>query len=439
MTARARLLASALVLALAAALAAAMPARAEENVTRARLPNGFTVIVRENPLAPVVAISLLVRVGTRWETAENNGISNFLYAVMVKGTTKHDGGELADIVTGLGGRMSASGDVDYSEIRAAALSRFWRRLLDLTAEVALQPRLAPADVAGERDWLLGRIQRQHDNPSARAFDHLYLALYGDHPYARPVLGTPASLRRIDQAALVAWYRRFYRPELMTLAVSGQIHAGEVVAEARRLFGGLPGGPRPPQPSHPAPVAKSQRLVVEAPAQQAQILVGALAPALDEPDHAAVKVLATVLGGGMAGRLFAVLRDRDALAYTATAFYDPVREPGALVLYLGTAPENAERAEAGLAREVARVRSERVGADELARAKGFLLGNYTMDRRTNARQAWYLAFYDVEGVPPDFPERYRRAVESVTAADVLRVARTYLAAVTTLVLRPPAAR
>jgi zinc protease len=434
----ARLLAAAVLAALAVALAPA-PARAEADVTRTRLPNGFTVIVRENPLAPVVALSLMVRMGTRWETAENNGISNFVHAVMVKGTTKHDGGALADLVTGLGGRMSASGDVDYSEIRASALSRFWRELLELTAEVALHPKLDPADVDSERDWLLGRIQRQRDNPSARAFDDLYLALYGDHPYARPVLGTPASLRRIDHAALVAWYRRFYRPHMMTLAVSGQVRAAEVVAEARRLFGDLPGGPRPPQPRSPAPAAKSQRLVVEAPAQQAQILVGALAPSLDQPDHAPVKVLATVLGGGMAGRLFAVLRDREALAYTATAFYDPVREPGALVLYLGTAPANAERAEAGLAREVARIRSERVGADELARAKGFLLGNYAMDRRTNARQAWYLAFYDVEGVPDDYPERYRRAVEAVTADDVLRVARTYLRAVTTFVLRPPAAR
>ena len=77
----------------------------------------------------------------------------------------------------------------------------------------------------------------------------------------------------------------------------------------------------------------------------------------------------------------------------------------------------------------------MGQDELQRAKGYLLGKYVMDRRTNERQAWYLAFYDVEGVGQDFPEHYRRAVDAVTAADILRVARTYLGTVTTLVLRP----
>jgi zinc protease len=72
-----------------------------------------------------------------------------------------------------------------------------------------------------------------------------------------------------------------------------------------------------------------------------------------------------------------------------------------------------------------VRDEPVPADELARAKGYLLGRYAMDRRTNERIAWYLAFYEVEGVGREYPDRYRARVEAVTAADVQRVARTYL--------------
>ena len=151
--------------------------------------------------------------------------------------------------------------------------------------------------------------------------------------------------------------------------------------------------------------------MEQAAQQSQIVAGGLAPPLDHPDHAAVKVLSGILGGGMAGRLFVELRDKSALAYTASAFYDPVRGPGALILYLGTAPDNAARAEEGLLREIARVRGEPVGADELARAKAYMLGKYDMDRRTNERQAWYLAFYEIEGVGLDYPERYRRALES----------------------------
>jgi zinc protease len=408
---------------------------ASEDVRSTRLDNGLTVIVRENAVAPVVAIALLVRMGSRWETADNAGISNFVHAVMVKGTARRGGGELAEAVAALGGKISAAGDVDYSGIQSTALARFWRELLGLTAELALQPRLAPDEVDRERDWLLSRLQRRHDNAASRAFDALYAAVYRTHPYALPSLGTRESLGRIDHGAITAWYRAFYRPERMTLAVSGQVVSSEVIAEVRRLFGSMPGAARPPDPALAPPRPPGGRTVIEAPAQQAQILVGALAPALDHLDHAAVKVLSTILGGGMAGRLFVELRDRSALAYTAASYYDPVREPGLLVLYLGTAPENSARAEQALMREVQKIRDEPVGADELARAKGYLLGRYSMDRRTNERLAWYLAFYEVEAVGRAYPDRFRRQVESVTPADIQRAARTYLTPLTTIILGP----
>jgi len=420
------------------ALTLAVPAHAADP-RRERFDNGLTVLVRENRLAPVVAVSLMVRMGTRWESEEHAGISNFVHAIMVKGTSRRGGAELAEAIAALGGKISAAGDVDYSGISGTALARFWRELLALTAELALEPRLAPEDVGLERDWVLSRVQRQRDSPSSRAFDVFYATVYGRHPYGLPVLGTPESLARIDHAGIVAHYRAFYRPERMVLTVSGQVTADEVLGEARRLFGALPRGGAVTEPSHASPVPAARRIVVEQPAQQAQILAGGLAPPLDHPDHAAVKVLATVLGGGMAGQLFAELRDRQALAYSASAFYEAVREPGVLVLYLGTAPENAARAEAALLREVERVRTEAVSADALARAKGYLLGNYAMDRRTNARQAWYMSFYEVQRVGQQFPERYRRAVEAVTAADVLRVARACLDPLTLVVLRPPATR
>lgn len=421
-----------------AMLVASGPALAQapaETVRSVRLDNGFTVLVRENPVAPVVAVALLVRMGSRWETPANAGISNFTHAVMVKGTTKRSGSDLAETVASLGGKIAAAGDVDYSGIQGTALARYWRELLEITAELALSPRLAPEDVPREREWLTSRIQRRRDNAPSRAFDELYAALYGGHPYGLRSLGTRESLDRIDHAVIVAWYRAFYRPERMTLAVSGQVSASEVIAEAQRLFGAQPTGTPTPDAPVPPPRAPGSRRVIQQEAQQTQILVGGLAPSLDHPDHAAVKVLSTILGGGMAGRLFVELRDKRALAYTAASYYDPVHESGALILYLGTAPQNAARAESALMREVARVRDEPVPADELARAKGYLLGRYAMDRRTNERIAWYLAFYEVEGVGLEYPARYRARVEAVTAADIQRVARTYLASPTILILGP----
>src|SRR5262249_20153623 len=147
--------------------ASALTQSADE-VRRVRLPNGLSVIVRHSDVAPVVALSLLVRMGTRWDTSQTAGLSNFVQAVMVKGTTRRSGADLAEAVAGMGGKLSASGDADFSEIRASALSRFWRDLLGLTAELALEPKLAPEEVERERNFVLSRVQRRQDNAPSHA-------------------------------------------------------------------------------------------------------------------------------------------------------------------------------------------------------------------------------------------------------------------------------
>jgi predicted Zn-dependent peptidase len=143
----------------------------------------------------------------------------------------------------------------------------------------------------------------------------------------------------------------------------------------------------------------------------------------------------VLGGGMAGRFFSELRDKQGLAYTTATQYPARVDHSYFLAQLGTAPENAARAEAALREQLERVQREPVSAEELRVAKSYLLGNLAMDRRTNARQAWYLAAYEVSGIGFEFLERYVGAVRAVSAADVQRVARRYLAVLRTVVVQP----
>jgi zinc protease len=139
---------------------------------------------------------------------------------------------------------------------------------------------------------------------------------------------------------------------------------------------------------------------------------------------------------MAGRFFSDLRDKQGLAYTTGVIY-PTRVDRAFIqAQLGTAPENVDRAEAALGAQLTRIRREPVSAEELRVAKAYLLGNLAMDRRTNARQAWYLASYEAAGVGHEFLDRYIAAVKAVTAADVQRVAGLYLGTLRTVVVRPP---
>lgn len=405
------------------------------SVTRTRLANGLTVLVRENPTAPVVAISLMVKMGTRWETPENAGISNLVQLMVVRGTPTRSGTQIVEQADAMGGSIEATGDVDASEVAATALARHWVEMLDLVADVALHPTMPESIVQAVRDFLVRQIRNRGDKPYDVAFDTLTARLFGRHPYAWDPIGFKESVERLDRPALLAHYGRHYVPGGMVLAVSGRVKAAEVAAQAGRLFGTMRAAPVPvaAPPAPPAPAPWRETRVV--PGAQAQILMGSLAPALTDPDFPSVKVLSTVLGGGMAGRFFSELRDKQGLAYTTGTQYPARVDRSFFLAQLGTAPENVARAEPALREQLERVQRERVGDEELRVAKAYVLGNLAMDRRTNARQAWYLAAYEEAGVGYEFLDRYVTAVRAVTAADVQRVAQRYLAAIRTIIVRP----
>jgi len=404
-------------------------------VTRTQLPNGLTVLVRENPEAPVVAYSLMVRMGTRTETPDNAGISNLLQQMLVRGTEKLDGEQIAEAADRMGGGIDAYGDADYSEITATALSRNWQEMLDLVGDCVLRPTLPDGTIQAVRNFLVRQIRNRGDKPFDVAADRMRAALFGANPYAWDPLGRRESVEKLDRSALIAYYRRYYVPGQLVLAVSGDVKNAEVVARVQQIFGTMAPGqvPMPPVPAPPAMAASREAVVV--PGAQAQIFMGALAPALTDPDHAPLKVLTALLGGGMASRFFSELRDQQALAYTTLALYPSRVDTSAFVSILGTAPDNVPKAEPALAQQLERVRNQAATEEEVAVARAYVVGSQAMDRRTNARQAWYLAFYEIAGVGYEFLDRYAEAVRKVSPADVQRVAQKYLGVIRTVIVQP----
>jgi zinc protease len=431
------MLVSVLVLASAGALAVTPAVADTGQVTRSRLANGMTVLVRENPVTPVVAASLMIKMGTRWETRPTAGISNFLQLMVVRGTTSLDGTQIVEAADRMGGSIDAYGDADYSEIAATALDRNWTEMLGLMADVALRPSLPDGTVQAVRDFLIRQVRNRADKPSNVALDTLLARTFGDNPYAWDPIGLKESLERTDRDALLAHYRRHYVPAGMVLAVSGNVKAPEVLARAQQLFGAMAPGPVAAPNQTPAPARAAARDVLTVPGAQAQIVMGGLAPKMTDPDFAAMKVASTVLGGGLAGRFFSELRDKQGLAYT-TAAQEPMRvETGYFLALLGTAPENRDKAEAALREQLGRIQREPISAEELRVAKAYVLGSLAMDRRTNARQAWYLGWIDEVGVGADYLDRYSAQIRAVTAADIQKAAQRYLATVRTVVVHPPA--
>src|SRR5215470_4791550 len=187
-----------LVLALVLSSGGWTSAHAADPIRRERLDNGVTVLVRENSSVPLVAVSVMVRVGSRWENPDNAGITNLLQQVLVKGTSRRTALQIAEEAEEIGGGVSASGDVDNSEVRGVALARNWRRLLELMADVTLRPTLPEREIESERRSVQSAIRSRADQPFQRAYDTMMERVYGPHAYALPVLGRSPVVARVDR-------------------------------------------------------------------------------------------------------------------------------------------------------------------------------------------------------------------------------------------------
>ncbi len=404
-------------------------------VTRLVLPNGLTVLVRENRAVPVVAMTLLSRAGAASEPPEQNGVTALLGRVLLKGTRARSAVEVASAAEDAGGGIESGADQEYAEVRTWGLARHWRRLLALLHEVVTEPRLADEEIERERQVLLAQIRGLEDQPAQVASRILARGLFGPRGYGLPSSGEEATVARIVRAGLVDRFGQAYATDRLVLAVSGALAADEVLAEVARLFDGrAAGGPlaaAPPPPDRPVRLRQRET----SPTQQAHVMLGYLAPTVAAPDHVALKVLNGILGGGMSSRLFRTLRDEEGLAYSVGSVYPTRRGAGRIVLHIGTAPENVEAAEAGLRREVARLDGEPVPEDELGRTKAYLSGSFVLDRRTNGRQSFYLAFYEVMGVGAEYVMHYPSLLEAVDATDVLQAARRHLIEPAVVVVGP----
>jgi zinc protease len=371
------------------------PASAQgPSVARDVTRGGLRLLVRADPNAEVVTVSLQVKSGARYDTPETAGLSNLVQRVMIRGTVRRSARQIVEAAEDIGGSLEASADVEHAEIRGGALAAHARTLLDLIAEVALSPVFPPDEVERERRLVLSQIQTRTETPFALALDTLTAQLYGSHPLALPTLGRKASVERLGREDLIRHHRRVYRAGSMVLAVSGGVERESLRRHVRRLFAEVPEG-EVDEPSHAEPTPSSVRRTLDRPAQQAQILMGFLGPGIGDPDYAASKIMSAVLGGGVAGRLFVKLREEQGLAYSLGMVNPARRAPASLVAYIATSEHTIERAESSLRHEIERFRVDGPSEAEVARALG-----------------------------------------AVSVPDVTRVARRYLADPTTVVVRPP---
>jgi len=321
------------------------------------------------------------------------------------------------------------------------LSRYFRRAVDLLADVTLAPTFDARELEKQRRDALAAIARREDDLAGFAVDAFAATLYERHPYRLTTLGTPASVKRLARADLRRAWARLCVPGNMVLSVVGDVGTREAVAALRRAFGGMKprAFERPRLPRETGPRAPKRREIHRDKAQ-AHLLFGFLGTTIENRDKYALEVMNTILAG-QGGRLFVELRDRQSLAYSVTSFSLEGIDPGYVAVYMGTSPEKVRRAIAGVRRELERIRRETIPEEELERAKRHVVGSYEIDLQRATSRAANLGFNVLYGLGLEESRAYPEKILAVTSEDVRRVARKYLRMdrPVSVLVRPPTPR
>jgi predicted Zn-dependent peptidase len=392
----------------------------ERNLRRTVLPNGLTVLTERMEHLRSVAMGVWVKSGSRCEPAETNGISHFVEHMLFKGTRSRSAQHIAREMDSIGGNLDAFTGKETICFNVKSLAEHVPIALDVLADLVLNPTFASADIERERGVILEEIKIDEDNPDVLVHELFIQNFWKDHPLGKPILGTTATVGRLDQHQLFDYHGGRFLGGNMVFSAAGNLDHDSFVDAVAQKFSSLSTGGNLHEleaPQAGARIVLRNKKALE----QVQICLGVPAPPIADDSRYATLILNTVLGGGMSSRLFQTIREERGMVYSIYSDLSPYRDTGTLCIYAGTSAGKAIEVVNLILAEFRNLKETPLGEEELTRAKDQLRGNILMglessnSRMANlARQEMYFQqFFTVEEVTA--------RIDAVTAAQVQAMA------------------
>ncbi|MGC9400118.1 MAG: M16 family metallopeptidase [Anaerolineae bacterium] len=400
-----------------------------DDTLRRTLPNGITVLARENFLSPAVVIDGYLEVGAEDEPAEKAGLANFTVGVMERGTLHRSFDDLYEEVESVGANFGLSAGTHITSFGAKSLAAQLPLMLDILSDVLRYPAFPQEQVQRARGELLTALQERTDDTRRMATLRFQELAYPEaHPYHRSLAGYPETVTPLTRDELVAFHQRYFAPTGMVIVVVGAVKAEAAFQAVAEAFGDWEATrpARDPLPEVPPLTEIRADTVVIPEKTQSDIRLGWPGPPRQAPDFQACHLANTVLGVfGMMGRLGESVRSRNGLAYYAYSRIDGGKGPGPWRLIAGVNPANVEQAIALMRDEIREIRETPVPEEELNDSKSYLTGSLPLRLETNEGVAQALINIERYELGLDYLQRYHEILHAVTVEDVQNAAQRWL--------------
>ena len=386
------------------------------------LPNGLHVIVQAKNDRPTFVLRGKIDSSPAFEPPGREGIVRLASSVADYGSVRYPFAQRREATDEMGAFISTG-----QEFSAKGEARDFKRIVEILADGEAHPTFADPWLQIERSQLANSLQSEA-NISGVMIDRAYnrLLLASDDPTLR--LPTPPSVRGITREDLLAFTSAYWRPDLTTIAVVGNVSPTRVRSALESAFGSWHApGARPDPRLMPIPPASSGHDYIGTAATQVYIRLGQPAISRSNRDYDTFLVLNQILGGSGAfeSRLWQELRQKRGLVYSVNSSLEADADRGDFRVELNASPQRVVEAVEFVRRELQRFQDEPVSTTELQEAKIRLVGNALLDEASSTGQAKQLLDIAANNLSLDYYRTLSERFAQISPADVQRVAREYL--------------
>lgn len=396
----------------------------ERTITRYVLENGLKLLLLRDASAPVVSYHTWFGVGSRHEQPGKTGLAHLFEHLMFNETENLPKGEFDRTLEAAGGEVNAATWVDWTFYYENVPSSELALVVRLEAERMQRLVLREPQVQSEKEVVANeRRYRVDDDVEGAVNELLYATAFTVHPYRWPTIGWMADIEGFTTKDCEQFYSTYYAPNNATIAVVGDFDEAALLDAVQSRYGNIPSAVLPKHEFEHEPEQQTERLVeIEKPTPTEKLSVGYKAPALGEPDYAALTVLNEVLFGGKSSRLYRALISDAELAGEARGSIAPSRDPGLYEIWVSLREERtAEEALVVVDAALEAVIAAGVAESELEKAKNRLELGFLHGMETASGKAEQIGFY--ETVLGDAGRIFSQldAYRRVTSSDVRSVA------------------
>ncbi len=392
---------------------------------RVVLENGIVLYILEDHELPLVNINALIKTGAMYDPAGKEGVANLTaYVMKTGGSQKLSSSEIDKQFDFLAASPSITVAADSAQIDFSLLNKDIDHGLDLLAQILITPSFEQKKLDLAKELKIEDLRRLKDDPQKLAFREFSRVIFRDNPRGRNA--SLKSLKNIGRNDLVEFHSRFFQPQNIMFAVTGDITKAEAISKIRRYFGNWQSaGPiniAPPPPLG----SKASLYFINKEIPQATIISGNYAPGKNNPDFYAFTVLDFIIGsGGFPSRIFSAVRNNEGLAYSAGSIYRPRSGHGFFAAYAFTKTESTQKTLSLIDSVLDKSKNNSITEKEIIWAKKSINNGFIFSFTSAESIAWQQMKMEYEHLPADYLSAYRKKIDNVKTADINKAAAKYL--------------